>query len=85
MDLQTPDNHHLNLMFHRALLRQLHVDTAAKTPRWTRCGHPFPSWMGTASTTCNNPGRYCCRHWARSKGDHGVSDTWFSTYRDSRA
>jgi hypothetical protein len=30
MDLQDPDDHHLNLMFHRALLRQLHVDTAAK-------------------------------------------------------
>ena len=33
MDLQHPDDRHLNLMFHRALLRQLHVDTAAKTWR----------------------------------------------------
>ena len=33
MDLQNPDAYHLNLMFHRALLRQLHVDTAAKTWR----------------------------------------------------
>ena len=33
MDLQTPNDHHLNLMFYRALLRQLHVDTAAKTWR----------------------------------------------------
>ncbi|MCY3658474.1 MAG: hypothetical protein OXG36_05550, partial [Caldilineaceae bacterium] len=30
MNLQAPDVHHLNLMFYRALIRQLHVDTAKK-------------------------------------------------------